>query len=281
MDFYEINPHVRYAVKHVSNFKARRELSICYDARVFYFENINGSVTVNGEKHTITDKTAIYLPPLSRYIFNIKSKEKSVVYVVNFDLTTEYSHLKFSLGTAVVRDFNPEITPKYSLPEEFSLPIVRILPTISDSIGDFVTLYLKESRFSFERLSAMMKLMLIEFVDTDNALRSPLCEKVIRCVENNFADSTVTNESIATSLNYHPYYVNRVFKRELGVSLRSYIINYRLSVAKELLASTGYNVSEIAFRTGFSTSAYFVKMFKAKHGITPKEYRKKQISVEL
>lgn len=281
MDLYEINPHVRYAVKHVSNFKARRELSICYDARVFYFENINGSVTVNGEKYTITDRTAIYLPPLSRYIFNIKSKEKSVVYVVNFDLTTEYSHLKFSLGTAVVSNFNPEISPKYSLPEEFSLPIVRILPALSDAIGDFVTLYLKESRFSFERLSGMMKLMLIEFIDKENVLHSPLCEKVIRCVENNFADSTVTNESIATSLNYHPYYVNRVFKRELGMPLRSYVINYRLSVAKELLLNSDYNISEIAFRTGFSTSAYFVKMFKAKHGITPKEYRKKQISVEL
>ncbi len=281
MDFYEINPHVRYAVKHVSNFKARRELSICYDARVFYFENINGSVTVNGEKYTITDKTAIYLPPLSKYIFNIKSKEKSVVYVVNFDLTTEYSHLKFSLGTAAVSDFDPEITPRYSLPEEFSLPIVRILPTISDAIADFAALYLKESSFCFERLSAMLKLILIEFVDTDNGLRSPLCESVISCIKKNFADSALTNESIATSLNYHPYYVNRVFKRELGISLRSYIIDYRLSVAKEQLVSTRCNVSEIAFRTGFSTSAYFVKMFKAKYGITPKEYRKKQISVEL
>lgn len=281
MDLYEINPHVRYAVKHVSNFKARRELSICYDARVFYFENINGSVTVNGEKHTITDKTAIYLPPLSRYIFNIKSKEKSVVYVVNFDLTTEYSHLKFSLGTAVVSNFDPEISPKYSLPEEFSLPIVRILPALSDAIADFLEVYLKESLFCFERLSGMLKLMLIEFIDKENVLHSPLCESVIRFVQKNFADSALTNESIAEKLNYHPYYVNRVVKRELGMPLRSYVINYRLSVAKELLLNSDYNISEIAFRTGFSTSAYFVKIFKERNGITPKEYRRQRMNLEF
>lgn len=281
MDLYEINPHVRYAVKHVSNFKARRELSICYDARVFYFENINGSVTVNGEKYTITDRTAIYLPPLSRYIFNIKSKEKSVVYVVNFDLTTEYSHLKFSLGTAVVSNFDPEISPKYSLPEEFSLPIVRILPALSDAIADFLEVYLKESLFCFERLSGMLKLMLIEFIDKENVLHSPLCESVIRFVEKNFADSALTNESIAEKLNYHPYYVNRVVKRELGIPLRSYVINYRLSVAKELLLSNDYNISEIAFRTGFSTSAYFVKIFKERNGITPKEYRRQRMNLEF
>jgi AraC-like DNA-binding protein len=281
MELYEINPHVRYAVVHKSSFRARREISVCYDARVFYFEDVEGSITVNGEKHRITNKTAIYMPPLSRYIFNIKPSANSVVYVVNFDLTAEFSYLKFSLGTAVLSNFNPDIAPRYSLPTEFSAPIVRALPNISDSMANLISIYLKESRFSAERLSALMKLVLIEFIDTENVLRSPLCESVIDFIEKNFADCSITNESIATSLSYHPYYVNRVFKRELGISLRAYIIDYRLSVARGMLVSTRYNVSEVAFRTGFSSSAYFVKMFKSKYGLTPKEYRTSRLSPVL
>ena len=281
MKLYEINPHVRYAVVHRSTFRARREISICYDARVFYFEDVEGSITVNGEKYRITNKTAIYMPPLSRYIFSIKPSKNSQVYVVNFDLTTEYSYLKFSLGTAVISDFNPKISPRYSLPSEFSEPIVRVVPNLSKSMTDLIAVYIKESRFSAERLSAIMKLVLIELVDTDNVLRSPLCGSVVAYIEENFADCSITNESIAENLNYHPYYVNRVFKRELGTSLRAYLIDYRLSVARGMLVSTRYNVSEIAFRTGFSSSAYFVKMFKSKYGLTPKEYRTSRLSPVL
>ena len=281
MKLCELNPHIRYAVMHKSTFKARRELSICYDARLFYFEDIDGSITVNGEKHWIANKTAIYLPPLSRYIFNVRSAENSAVYVVNFDLTAEYEHLKLSLGTATVSDFDENRSPKYELSEEFSKPLIKPLPSAAPLVANCLSTYLRDGNLHAERASAVLKLALLEIIDRENTVRSPICESVISCVEKNYADTSLTNESIALMLNYHPYYLNRVVKRELGVPLRTYVINYRLSVAKELLVSSDYNISEIAFRTGFSTSAYFVKMFKDKNGITPKEYRRQRINFEF
>ena len=281
MKLCEVNPHIRYAVTHRSTFKARRELSICYDARVFYFEDIEGSITVNGVKYPITNKTAIYLPPLSRYIFNIKCGANSVVYVVNFDLTTEYEHLRSSLGTATVSDFDEALSPKYEPAEEFLQPIVKQLPGVAPLIANCLSIYLHGGNLHAERASAALKLVLLELIDRENKVRSPICERVISCVEKNYADTTLTNESIAIMLNYHPYYVNRVIKRELGVPLRTYVIDYRLTVAKQLLVSTDYNISEIAFRTGFSTSAYFVKIFRERNGITPKEYKRQRVNLEL
>ena len=123
MEVFEINPHIRYAAKKLGGVKVRRNVSICYDARVFYFKNVNGSITVNGEKYNVSNKTGIYLPPLCRYVFNLKYSEDSIAYVINFDLGTEYSRFEESFGTATVSDFEPERTPRYELPADFSLSI--------------------------------------------------------------------------------------------------------------------------------------------------------------
>ena len=281
MELFELNPYIRYAVKHNGVFRPRRNISICYDARLFYFENLNGSITVNGQRHEITNKTAIYLPPLSKYIFNLKFSGDLSVYVINFDLVNNYRHLKGSLGTATVSDFNESKSPKYELPPELSLPQIKHLPKLSGLLGGCIEDSMKNDRVAKERASALLKLALLEFIDSDNLVRSPICKKIIKYIEENFADSMLTNESIAEHFNYHPYYINRVVKRELLMSLRSYIIDYRLNAAKELLVSTDFNISEIAFKVGFASSSYFVKIFRERVGSTPKEYRNMHMKFEI
>lgn len=58
-----------------------------------------------------------------------------------------------------------------------------------------------------------------------------------------------------------------------GTSPSVYIRNIRLSIAKKLLCNSDLLISEIAFRTGFSTARYFSTSFKEAFGFTPNEYR--------
>lgn len=66
----------------------------------------------------------------------------------------------------------------------------------------------------------------------------------------------------------------RMFKDELGTSPNDFILQERISRAKELLA-TQNSIKETAFQTGFSDANYFNRVFKQLVGDTPKNYQKK------
>ena len=63
------------------------------------------------------------------------------------------------------------------------------------------------------------------------------------------------------------------FKRQYGITVNSYITEVRLGIAVRLLGEGELTISEIAAETGFSDQSYFSKVFSAKYGIPPSEYR--------
>ncbi len=68
----------------------------------------------------------------------------------------------------------------------------------------------------------------------------------------------------------------REFKNHMNCTIFEYIMNYRLIEATKLLLSSDYNITEIAYMCGFSTSSYFIKHFKKKTGVSPYVYRKEK-----
>jgi AraC-like DNA-binding protein len=66
----------------------------------------------------------------------------------------------------------------------------------------------------------------------------------------------------------------RMFKDELGTSPNEFILQERISRAKELLKSRN-SIKETAFQTGFSDTNYFTRVFKQLVGVTPKNYQDK------
>lgn len=66
------------------------------------------------------------------------------------------------------------------------------------------------------------------------------------------------------------------FRKATGLAPREYWLIAKLAEAKRLLAGT-MQVEEIAARTGFETPAYFSRIFKKKEGITPTEFRRREI----
>lgn len=60
-----------------------------------------------------------------------------------------------------------------------------------------------------------------------------------------------------------------------GKPLGDYIRDIRLEQAAKLLRTTGMNVTEIIYETGFGSNSHFSKIFKMKYGMTPTEYIKK------
>ncbi len=104
----------------------------------------------------------------------------------------------------------------------------------------------------------------------------PLNQKVYRCkrmVMNNLRDSQLSVASISKKLDCSADYLSNLFYKEEGVHLSTYISQRRIHTACEYLSKTPLNINQIAKEVGFSTTGYFIKVFKKLMEQTPKNYR--------
>lgn len=82
---------------------------------------------------------------------------------------------------------------------------------------------------------------------------------------------------LSESLAVNPAYVSRVFSRYFdNLSFGEYIRKLRIEKAVQLLETTSYTLSEIAYLTGFSDQSHFTRIFKKLMNQNPSDYRKKQ-----
>lgn len=71
-----------------------------------------------------------------------------------------------------------------------------------------------------------------------------------------------------------------LFKKIVGMTPFSYLLQYRLRKSIELLRNGELSITEIAGDTGFSTVSYYIEKFKEYTGYSPHVYRKKFLSVK-
>ena len=282
MKISDINPHIRYARVHKSFFRAKKEVSKCYDCRIFFFDNIIGTVMVNDKRYDIFNKSALYLPPESEYQFNVNINENGSVIVMDFDLVNTYEHLRASLKTATKDTFDKNIVPLYELPDKLAKPIIRTIPQIQRTLMQCAENFVFKNQFYREKSSALLKLCILEFVKShEHGGQSKICEDVFSYIQKNYSNTSLTNKDIAEYFNYHPYHLSGIIKQETGKTLHQYLIYYRLQIAKNYLLTTNYDVSEIAWKCGFSSATYFIEIFRKNTGITPKKYRSLQLHTEI
>lgn len=84
----------------------------------------------------------------------------------------------------------------------------------------------------------------------------------------------ISLEAIAGYAEMSPNYVCSLFKKEIGMNLTRYLMEYRIGKAKQLLISTNMRSYEIAAATGFRNDSYFSRSFKKYTGYSPSEYAK-------
>ena len=66
---------------------------------------------------------------------------------------------------------------------------------------------------------------------------------------------------------------SRFFKQHTNRTLSSYLIDIRLGHAARALVDTSQNISEICYACGFNNLSNFNRIFKAKRGVSPREFR--------
>lgn len=93
-----------------------------------------------------------------------------------------------------------------------------------------------------------------------------------RFMEENFSSNILLSD-IASYVNLSPNFFHTVFKQATRLTPAKYLLNIRISNAKNMLRNSDLPLLDIALSCGFESQAYFCYVFKKYIGITPKNYR--------
>nr|MBE6545211.1 helix-turn-helix domain-containing protein [Oscillospiraceae bacterium] len=271
MDYTRLNPIIRS----VSLYEKinRTEECVGYDCRVIYIVSGELTAIVEGEKlGHLSPGNLIYIPAGVPY--KLKSKYLRAV-VVTFDPTDAMPEPEERLSPVPTAEFNEALCHRDGLDDALSKHI--LLPDMEADRDVFLrmaNIFTSAEGHYRAQLSAMFKLILLKIIETadEKALPARMVEELDNYIRENVADE-ISNTEIGAIFGYHPFYVSRMLKERKGITLRQYIISYRLKRAKMLLELTEKSASEIAEECGFTDASYFAKTFKNAFGVTPKEYR--------
>lgn len=108
-----------------------------------------------------------------------------------------------------------------------------------------------------------------------NKIDAEFIEKLNAVIQSHISDSELSVNDICTYLGFSHSTLYRKVKALTDLSINEYIRRQRLLKAKELLISSGHNVSEVAFMCGFVDLGYFITCFKKEFGTTPSTFIKK------
>ena len=78
---------------------------------------------------------------------------------------------------------------------------------------------------------------------------------------------------IAAYFGYNEKYITTFFKKISGTSLKSYITERKMDLAKAMLADSNMPIAQIGYDIGFSDNHNFSNAFKKATGQSPSDYR--------
>ncbi len=123
-------------------------------------------------------------------------------------------------------------------------------------------------------------LHVLDVILNDSALSNTSCNSNVKSLETarkyideNY-EQAITLKDIADVVSLSPNHFHTIFKATYQLTPHDYLINKRISAAKEMLWHTQIGISEIAEKCGFGCQQYFSEVFKKETGTPPGRYRK-------
>ncbi len=120
----------------------------------------------------------------------------------------------------------------------------------------------------------------IEQCGTDSSairsLHSDLVYQIYSFIEKYYGEDLNTDE-ISRQFGISKTQLYYIFKEISGMTVSEYLVEYRIAKAKDLLLNSTHSVEMISQETGYGNLSSFSRIFKAKTGYSPLQYRKKYL----
>lgn len=97
-------------------------------------------------------------------------------------------------------------------------------------------------------------------------------QRAKKYILNNISQN-ISVKDVADYVHLSPEYFTKLFKKEVGQNIKTYILQVKVDVAKDLLGNQNIPISIVALDLGYSNFSHFTQMFKKFENVTPTEYR--------
>lgn len=94
----------------------------------------------------------------------------------------------------------------------------------------------------------------------------------LKYIEKNYYDPRLDNATLAEQCRISEVYFRKLFTEQYKVSPKQFIIDIRISKAKQLLSEGDMKIVAVSEACGFSNPYHFCRTFKSHVGMTPTEY---------
>ncbi len=160
----------------------------------------------------------------------------------------------------------------------------RLSPALSDQVKELNEAAREIPSIRVDMIRSYVKIMTIcaQYLTLSNAIPSSkptIAQMAKRYICSNYQNKFSIRD-ICSDIGCSKSTLITAFKKEYNITVNDYITEVRLGEAVRMLIGAEMSIGEIAIRVGFSDQSYFSKVFSAKYGISPSEYRIKQQSVD-
>ena len=121
-------------------------------------------------------------------------------------------------------------------------------------------------------LELLFRLINKNQLEGQSQISNPLIRQAVKFIDLNY-QKDIKLESIAKEVGLTPVYFHNLFMKTTGQTPHEYLLEKRLSAAKELLTGSDMSLVNVAAECGFSSQSYFNAVFKKYSGTTPLKYR--------
>ncbi len=148
---------------------------------------------------------------------------------------------------------------------------------VKASLDELIDSDFNHGEFYYRALSTLFYLVSL-FVKEKEAEDAPVDANVVgaakKIILENYNNENFSVSTIHDELYVSDTYLRRIFKRETGMTLNAFLIKRRLSKAADLLRNNDYTVRELCYAVGYSDEVHFIRAFKKRYGVPPKQFRK-------
>ena len=99
-----------------------------------------------------------------------------------------------------------------------------------------------------------------------------ICQ-ILNYIDTNWCNKLSIND-LENRFYYNRYYIMKLFKREIGVTIFDYINNFKIYKSINEIAISNNSMITIAINCGFNSLEYFSETFKNIVGVSPSNYKK-------
>ena len=246
---------------------------------IVYFEKGTGTIKFNGKTVPYAANSVFVFIPDDIYIVNPDSATTTVAikFLKSFFRNTSAQNESLPVNNWF-RKIEEILNSESHQLREMQFETESDRSHLVSLINMVATEYMREQTFDIFIIQNSVSVILhliarnIQFIntaDTVKEVKSSKIQQIINFIHANIYNSELlTTKSLAEEFHMADNYMSEYFKKHTDVSLKKYIINYKLKLVETRLKYTDLQFSEIAMELGFTDSSHLNKTFQSYKGMT-------------